>query len=94
MASSGWWLAYLLAIAYAINCWQHQRSVTFEYKFSTIVAFGLLLQTQCIHLGLRFSHHILNHVLYLLAPITTSLLVFFCLNQGKNDSLFLEWEHF
>lgn len=94
MASSGWWLAYLLAIAYVINCWQHQRSVSFEYKFSTIIAFGLSVQTQCIHLGLRFSHHILNVVLYLFAPITTSLLIFLCLNQGKIDFWFLKWKHF
>lgn len=74
-----------------MNYWQHERSVSFEFRFSAIVAFGLLIQTQAIYFETRAQKQILNLILILVAPITTSLLIFYCLYQGELfDSSFLK----
>lgn len=70
---SGLWLAYLLPIAYAVNWWQHQRSVSYEYVFSTIISIGLALQTQAIYLDERA----IQYLLFFTPPIATSTLIFY-----------------
>lgn len=38
-------MSALIPSAYLINVWKHDRALTFEYKFSSIIVFGLFLQT-------------------------------------------------
>lgn len=81
-ASSGWWLGYLLAIAYSVSYWKHERSSSLEYKLSTIVIAGLALETTTIFIGMRTKTKVARLSLYFVAPSLTSFFVFYCLHQG------------
>lgn len=87
-AGDGWWLCYLLLAAYLVNCWKFQKSITFEYKFSTILAAGLVLQTETIHWNPKIRSRIFRVAFHLTAPIVTCLLLIFLLNQGMNKTYF------
>lgn len=87
-AGDGWWLCHLLFTAYLVNCWKFEKSTTFEYKISTVLAFGLVLQTEIIHLNLKTSNRIFLLAFYSAASIVTCLLLIFLLNQGMNTTLF------
>lgn len=91
-AGDGWWLCYLLLAAYLVNCWKFEKSTTFEYKVSTVLAFGLVLQTETIHFNTKKNGRLLQLVFHLIAPIVTCLLLIFLLNQGmKNNLISIKW---
>lgn len=85
-AGSGWWLSYLLVVAYLVNCWKLERSASFEYTFSTIITFGLLLQTEYIHFGTKINNQIMRWILYLVPAFVTSSLLFWILKQGLSGN--------
>lgn len=84
-ASSGWWLGSLLAIAYSVSYWKHERSSSLEYKLSAIVAAGLAVETASIFIGMRTKTKLSRFFLYIAAPSLTSFFVFYCLHQGLHQ---------
>lgn len=80
-ASAGWWLCCLLPGAYLVNCWQHQRALSFDYKLSTIVAFGLLLQS-LVQIGRMYTSTGRLLVFRAIPSAVTATLIHVCLHQG------------
>lgn len=87
-ASNGWCLSYLLLASYLVNCWKYERSATFEYKFSAVITFGMLLQTEVIHYAPKVRRRIVRWTLQVIPPIAVSLLLIFVLYQGKYKYFF------
>lgn len=83
-ASNGLWLCTLLPLSYISNTWKHKAFVQFQGKVSTIVAFGLFLQTLVVLSQLRTnkSKGSTSKILVSLPAAFTSFLIWICLNQG------------
>ncbi|XP_031626122.1 dolichol kinase [Contarinia nasturtii] len=88
LASNGWWLSYLLSAAYLVNRWKYERSATFEYKFSTVIAFGMALQSMVFHFASQFRSKIFLWILRIVPCAAVSLLLIFFLYQDVVFSLF------
>lgn len=67
------------------NTWKHKPLVQFQGKVSTIIAFGLFLQTLVVLSQIRTkkSKGSLSKILVSLPAIFTSFLIWICLNQGR-----------
>lgn len=82
-ASSGWWLRGLLSAAYLVNCWKHEKSLTFEYKYSSVIAFGTALQATAHYYELVVHKRIYRLMLNLVPAILTAISIYWYLGQGK-----------
>lgn len=71
------------------NTWKHKSFVQFQGKVSTIVAFGLFLQTLVLLSQLRTNKPkgSSNKLLYSLPAAFTSFLIWICLNQAAVFSI-------
>lgn len=81
-ASNGLWLCTLLPLSYMTNTWKHKTFVQFQGKVSTIIAFGLFLQTLVVLSQLRTNSASKSKFLLSLPAAFTSFLIWICLNQG------------
>lgn len=82
-AGNGLWLAYLLPLTYMINTAKLNKQVDFDFKITTIISFGLMLQSTEIYCKLACERNskILNALTKLLPGAFTSFLVWICLLQ-------------
>lgn len=84
-AGNGFWLSVLIPMAYMINTWKHTTSAHFEYKLSTIISFGLFLQS--IEIFLKLANNRINNLLNISTKLLPgglcSFLVWICLKQGR-----------
>lgn len=83
LTSSGWWLCCLLPAAYLVNCWQHQRALSFDYKLSAIVAFGLFLQS-LVQIGRLNTTNGRFLILRAVPSTVTATMIFVCLHQSNS----------
>lgn len=60
--------------------------MSFEYTFSTIIAFGLLLQTEYIHFGTKINNQVIHWIMYLMPAFATSSLLYWILKQGLSGN--------
>ncbi|KAJ6634691.1 Dolichol kinase, partial [Pseudolycoriella hygida] len=83
-SSNGLWLSTLLPLAYITNTWKHKSFVQFQGNVSTIVVFGLFLQTLAVFSEKRTnkSKRSKSKILLSLPAAFTSFLIWICLNQG------------
>lgn len=76
-------------MAYMINTWKHSKSAHFEYKLSTIISFGLFLQS--IEIFLKLANNRINNLLNISTKLLPgglcSFLVWICLKQDVVFSL-------
>ncbi|XP_037050266.1 dolichol kinase [Bradysia coprophila] len=88
-ASNGLWLCTLIPLSYMANTWKHKSYVQFQGKVSTIVAFGLFLQTLVVLSQLRTNKPIgsSRKLLSSLPAAFTSFLIWICLNQAAVFSI-------
>lgn len=82
LAGHGWWLCYLLFGAYFVNYWKFEKSINFEYKFSTVITFGMVLLTETVHISPIFKNRMLRYALFSIPSIVVSLTLIFVLHQG------------
>lgn len=78
----GWWLSYLVLGAYLVNCWKFEKSISFEYKFSTVITFGMVLQTEAIHFSPKIQIQPLRYALYSIPTVAISTILVAVLYQG------------
>ena len=73
----------LLTCAYSISLLRNQKSIDLDYKLTTIISFGLFLQSLEIFLKLAFEriHLIFNIILKVIPGLLTASLIWFTLNQ-------------
>lgn len=88
-AGNGLWLCILIPLSYMINTFNKGNVVHFDYKLTTILAFGLFLQTVEIYLKLATdTRNVSLNILFKLIPgLFTSFLVWICLRQAIVFSL-------
>lgn len=88
-AGNGLWLCILIPLAYMSNTWKHKSFVQFQGKVSTIIAFGLFLQTLVVLSQIRSnkSKSSSSKISLALPAAFTSFLIWICLNQGALFSL-------
>lgn len=82
-AGNGLWLCTLIPLSYMINTFNKGNVVHFDYKLTTIHAFGLLLQTVEIYFKLATdTRNVPLNILFKVMPgLFTSFLVWICLKQ-------------
>lgn len=80
-ASHGWWLCCLLPLAYIVNCWQHRRALSFDYKLSAIVAVGLLLQSG-VQMGRLYTSVGKVPIIRSIPSTVAATLIYVFLDQG------------
>lgn len=74
-----------------MNVWKHERALTFEYKYSSIIVFGLFLQTLEIWVQSRklIARNIAIILLIKLLPAAViTFLLHICLHQAYGFSAF------
>lgn len=82
-AGNGLWMGFLLPLCYMISTGKLGKQVGFDYKITTIISFGLLVQTVAIYgkLVTEKSSFVFNVFTKLLPGTFTSFLVWICLKQ-------------
>lgn len=89
-ASPGYWLCALVPLCYIVDNYRYpQNSLSFDYKMTTIVAFGIFIQSIVIILNLWLSFRKYLNAIYTLIPAgLTSFLIWICLKQEISVSCF------
>lgn len=67
------------------NVWKHKPAVEFQYKISTIIAFGLFLQSLFIFYRLASTKKFKASIRFLISVLpsaVTSFFIWICLKQG------------
>lgn len=85
-AGHGLWLILLVPFAYWTNYIKHFNVLEFQYKLSTFLVTGLVLQSIIIFHSINQSKHIwtpTEAIVYILPGLFTSLPIWLCLNQCK-----------
>lgn len=88
-ASNGVWLCCLVPIAYLVSALKHQTALSDEYKYSLIIAFGLLFQSIEIYIKLKTTFRSvfgLDLITKCLPGAGAAVLISICLHQGKDLS--------
>uniref|UniRef100_A0A336KFT3 dolichol kinase n=1 Tax=Culicoides sonorensis TaxID=179676 RepID=A0A336KFT3_CULSO len=88
-AGNGLWLSCLLPLCYMISTGKMYKQVGFDYKISTIICFGLMVQTVGIFIRLMSekSSFIFNVFTKFLPGAFSSFLVWICLKQTEIFSM-------
>jgi hypothetical protein len=83
-ASNGFWLCLLIPFSYLINIGLHWKSVPFDYKISTIAAFGILLASivQLISLTRPVCKKSTEIICSAVIALAVAFLMRICLKQG------------
>lgn len=85
-----------MPIAYLAGALKHQVAVSDEYKYSLIIAFGLLLQSIEIYLKLNnyWRQFLAEDVVTKCLPgICSAFFISICLHQGKHEYSFMYFEY-
>ncbi|XP_063696125.1 dolichol kinase [Culicoides brevitarsis] len=83
-SGKGLWLSFLLPLCYIISLGKLEKQTFFDYKITTIISFGLFLQTLAIYYSLftdRFNF-ISNGLLHLSPGLVSALLIWNCMRQN------------